>query len=336
MLDKPTTQMVEKPTISKKSQISPLLFCCVVLATGLLLLAIPFPDPRLLKDIAHARLAKAPMSIVGASTIDYVSTCDTDKRNIADMLRALTGRQLIDLSVGGQLMSDSISLSAVAGRNPAVRDVILPLAYPYIDDWTTPYFRKLPAYKLLAPEFSLLGTSNLSRLWGGLSGQPRKIEGAYRFEGKDYPDYRQLSTTTFATRKKLETCPEAPSSDPTFTRSYYWWTYVATEDHSSLFTLIPELHRYLRARGKHLIFVLLPINLEYIAKLDPSWPGIIRKTESELVDSLKEQGVDVVDLSDEIPSDEFTDRWVGPVHFYQKGRLRVAQEIAAKLHPDSD
>ena len=184
-------------------------------------------------------------------------------------------------------MSDSINLSAVSAHNPAVRDVILPLAYPYIDDWTTPYYRKLPIYKLLAPQFNALAASNFWSLWAGLSGQPRRIEKAYNFEGKDYPDYRRLAATTFARSKKRETCPETPSWDLAFTKSYYWWTYVATEDHSSLFGAISELHRYLLVKGKHLIFVLMPINFEYISKLDPSWPGAIRKSQLEFVDLLK-------------------------------------------------
>jgi hypothetical protein len=328
--------MVDDCATSKKSKISPVLFSSIVVTVGLLLLVAPFPDTSFLKELAHARLSKAPLSIVGASTIDYVSNCDTDKRNIAEMLRALTGHEVVDLSAGGQLLSDSIDLAAVTGQNPAVREVILPLAYPYIDDWTTPHFRKLPIYKLMAPRFSAFSAPDLWNFWAGFSGESRKIEKAYHFEGKDYPDYRQLATTTFARGKKLETCPEAPSLDSTFTKSYYWWTYVATEGHSGLFTMIPELNRYLLSKGKHLIFVMMPINFEYIAKLDAGWPATIRKGKMELVDFLKEQGVEVIDLSDKLPSGAFTDRWVGPIHFYQNGRLQIAQEIVAKLHSDPD
>ncbi len=320
----------------KRSKITPLIFSCVIITTGLLLFVAPIPNTPFLRQVAQARLGKAPVLIVGPSTIDYVSNCDTDRRNIPDMLRDLTGREVNDLSAGGQLMSDSIDLSAVSAHNPAVRDVILPLAYPYIDDWATPYYRKLPTYKLLAPHFNVLAAPNFWSLWAGLSDQPRRIEKAYNFEGKDYPDYRRLAATIFADGKKRETCPETPSSDLAFTRSYYWWTYVASGDHSSLFGAISDLHRYLLVRGKHLIFVLMPINFEYISKLDPSWPEAIRKSQLDLVDSLKNQGVEVVDLAGELPSSEFTDRWVGPIHFYQTGRLQVAKRIAAKIESNSE
>ena len=78
----------------KHSKITPLIFSCIILATGLLLFVAPIPNTLFLKQAAHARLGKAPVLIVGPSTIDYVSNCDTDKRNIPDMLRALTGREV--------------------------------------------------------------------------------------------------------------------------------------------------------------------------------------------------------------------------------------------------
>ena len=328
--------MTTAPERQDAAELNPTIYCWIVIFAALGVWILPFPEWSFVKQVYRARTDPAQIAIVGPSTIDTVSSCDTDKRGIADMIADISGLKVVDLSLGGQHIADSVDLSAVAGANPAVADVVLPVAYPYLDDWTTPYFRKVAVYQWLAPEFPAYWAGGLTRFWSGLSAQPRRIERGYRFEGKEYPDYRTLATTIFSESKKNGACPEQLSPDPAFTKSYYWWTQVATKDFSSLSEWVPLLARDLAARRKHLLVVLLPTNFEYIKDLNPQWPGIVRSTQSAFRTNLIRRGVNVLDLAEDLPSDDFIERWAGPIDFKQSGRLQVAKRVIEKLREMSN
>ena len=311
--------------------IRPAAFSLIAVAVGLALYAVPFPPLGTAKRVLLVHSTKAAVAIVGPSTISAVSACDHDRRAVPAMLSDLAGRPVLDLSVGGQPLSDSLNLAAVSGRSPSITDVVLPIAYPYSDDWTTPAYSKLFLYKALVPRFPVFDAASLGDLWAGLTAQPERVERGYRFEGKAYPDYRALAADEFAREKSLATCPEAVTHDPGFTRSYLWWAYVAVGENPGLYDLVAALDRELGRTGRRLHVVLLPNNLDLLGQFDPAWPGAVRNGAAHLVSELERRRVHVVDLSAGFAGDEFSTQWCGCIHLNQAGRLHLAQAVAAAV-----
>ncbi|WFU38845.1 hypothetical protein QA640_31220 [Bradyrhizobium sp. CB82] len=298
----------------------------------MMLFVLPFPSRTQLKRIAAIKTTSASIVIVGPSTIDYVSKCDIDHRTIPSMLSEFSGLQVLDLSFGGQPLSDSINLAAVSSRSSSITDVFLPLAYPQIDDWTTPTYRELLIYKAVVPTFRVFAASGPEDLWNGLIGEPRRLEQSFRFEGKSYPDYRVLAAGEFLREKRLATCPELETHDPAFTRGYFWWTHVAKTVNGALYDLVADLRAELLARGKRLHVVLLPINLGLIGRFEESWVVVLKDKQRHLVAEMYRRGIEIIDLSNGFASDEFSTQWCACIHLNDKGRLHLAREMAADLN----
>jgi hypothetical protein len=200
-----------------------------------------------------------------------------------------------------------------------------------IDDWTTPPYRELLIYKLLNPDFQVFQASSPADFWSGLTGRTRRLERGYRFQGTNYPDYRVLSATQFTREKKLEGCPEILTHDLAFTRSYFWWTHVATVENTGLYDLVADLNVELARHGRRLHVVVLPTNLGLIRRFDPAWADRVRADQKKLVAALTARQVRVIDLSDTFTPDEFTGQWCACIHLTQKGRLHLTMAIAADL-----
>ncbi len=182
--------------------------------------------------------------------------------------------------------------------------------------------------------FAVFNAGSLDELWAGLSDRPRRLERAYRFEGKDYPNYQVLAATVFEREKPLERCPKPGEPDAQFTRSYFWWTHVAVQRNESLFDLIADLQATLAAKGKRLHVVLLPANLEVIDKFEPSWRRSVSQRQQHMAFELKRRGVNLIDLSGDFTPEEFSTWWCACIHFNDRGRLHLASAIAADLRPD--
>ena len=304
-------------------------FCAIVLVLGLLVFALPTRDR--VTAVTKMATTTAPVVLLGPSTIDFVSKCDSDKRTVAEMLGAVRGGPVLDASYGGQALSDGLNLGAFGSRARHVTDVVLPIAHPYSDDWTVPSFSATAFYTAVTGGRILAGADTVEDAWGGLIARSHRPEMPYRFEGKDYPDYRILSATEFGTEKKLETCPGVLSHDPAFTRSYYWWTHVATRYHESLPTLLIRLNGFLAASGKRLHVVILPTNQQLLGTYSPDWPRLVLARQRRLADDLRRHQVAVIDLADQFPNDEFAVQWCACIHLNEKGRLHLAEAIATGL-----
>jgi hypothetical protein len=295
------------------------------------LFLLPFPSRGQLKRLTFIAMTRARIVIVGPSTFDYVSICDQDKRTVPDMLAKRTGLSVLDLSVGGQPLTDSINLAAASGNAASISDIVLPLLIPQIDDWTTPPYRELVVYKAVSPRFEVFAADSLAEFWQGLTEKPSRLEQGYSFDGKVYPDYRVLAAGVFAREKDLMTCPETVTHDAEFLRSYLWWTHVAATRNQSLFGLVANLKADLTERGKRLHVVLLPANLELIGQISPAWRPIVEDKQRRLIAGLANVGVGVVDLSNLFPSSEFSSQWCACTHLSQSGRLHLARAIAQDI-----
>lgn len=316
---------------ARQRGLGPAGFSTIVLAVALILFALPWVGPGQLRRLNDIRHDTAPIAIVGPSTIFHISPCDTDKRTVAAMVGDGTGEAVLDLSLGGQQTVEAVDLAAAALRNPAVTDVVLPLAHPYMDDRTTPRYRRFLLYKAMAPGFPGFAATSLEDFWTGMSGAPRRAEQGFTFEGRRYPDYRVLAATRFTREKALMRCPEPETHDPAFNRAYHWWTYMAARANPALYGLIARLRQDADARAKRLHVVMLPSNTEMLDRLQPGWGRIVAKRQQDAVAALARRGVPVLDLSRGFGNDEFSTRWCACVHLNEKGRHHLAGAIVADI-----
>jgi len=311
--------------------LSALAFTLVLLATALILRALPYPRALDIAQFRKIHATSARVAVLGPSTIDGISICDRDRRTIAQMLADTSGEQVVDLSSGGQQVRDGINLAALAARRPSITDVVLAISPTSIEEPTTPPYRKAVMYRTLAPSFNGAAFSTVQDLWHGLSDQPLRPQRAFTFAGRRHGDYRTVSASQFAREYRLQGCPEPATHDPVFTRDYYWWWYVAEGENSALPRLLARLDRDVRQRGKRLHIILLPANLELIARFDPSWPRVVMDRNRRFAASLRHLGVDLLDLSDQFPDAEFMQRWCACTHLAETGRHHVALAIDARL-----
>jgi hypothetical protein len=310
--------------------LGPAAFCAVLLAVALILFAIPYPPPGDAKRLVQIERTDARIAIVGPSTIFYTSICDQDTRTVPQMLSDYTGLKVLDMSVGGQPLIDSVDLSALASRSGTITDIVLPIAYPQIDDWSTPPYRKMLFFKAAVPGFSVHAAPDFEAFWSGITGKPRRLENGFTFEGTTYPDYRGL-TAKFQTEKDAMRCPEPFTHDLRFTRAYYWWTHIANGTGAQFYDLIGDLGRGLAARGKRLHVVVLPTNRDILASLQPEWPAQVAARQKALVDGLSARGLDVLDLSGQFRAAEFSGQWCACTHLSESGRRHLTQAIAARI-----
>ena len=306
-------------------------FTMVLLAVALLLLATPYPRSLDVRQLRKVHSTDASIAVTGPSTIDAYSKCDNDRRTVAEMLATATGEKVVNLSSGGQGLSDGINLAGLSGRTPSVTDVVLPISFVSTDESLFPPYRKLLMYRALAPSFNGAAATDIGDLWQGLSNQlPRHFQG-FRFENREYGDYQTLTATELSRERSLETCPEGISHNMAFTRAYYWQNYVATGHNSALVPLVARLDADLKARGKRLHVVLLPANVDLIGRFDAGWRTRVEAGERRLAADLSAQRINTIDLSAKFRQAEFIQQWCACPHLNAAGRQRLAAFIADQV-----
>lgn len=306
-------------------------FAAVVICGALLLFALPYPSGGQARRLLLLDRTTAAIAIAGPSTIDYVSPCDHDRRTIPEMLGDLSRQGVADLSVVGQPVADTLNVSAMTRRADTIRDVVVPLSYTGLDDWSTPPYRKLVSYKLMTPDYATFSAANLRELWGGLSGRPTRFQSAFSVDGRHYPDYRGIAAGEFARERAAASCPEAVTHDPVFLRDYTWWTHVETRPNGAIPALVRDLRDTLARKQKHLLVVMLPENLDLIGRLSPRWRTVVESGIDNQVGMFRADGIDVLDLTSEFPQHEFSTQWCACTHLNQAGRYHMANAIASHL-----
>ena len=111
----------------------------------------------------------------------------------------------------------------------------------------------------------------------------------------------------------------------------YYHRVVEYSPSPSLAQLIASLSRHLQTEQKSLMFVLLPLNFDYLGRLDPTWPDLVKQRRETFLAELRKGGVRVLDLSELLPNAEFIDRWCGCTHFSDTGRKQIVGRIAGLL-----
>jgi hypothetical protein len=307
-------------------------FVVVALLIAGLMLIVPLPTTSQAGHAWRVHISDAPIVLIGPSTLMYVDKCDRDRRTVAQMLADRSSAHVLDLSQGGQTISDALNVARLTATRPQVRTVIVAIANTYADDPTMPSLRSYMFYSLAQRRPALGGASNLNDFWTGLSGgadgTAHPVDRAFVFDGMAVPNTRTLISTHMAGEFKRMTCPPVAFHDAAFNRTYYWWTNVARGENPALPSLVGHLARDLASNGKRLIVVLLPFNRDLLAGYSPQWSAITVARQARLAVALRRQGAEVHDLAGRFRGAEFAQIYCGCVHLNEAGRRHLTEEIA--------
>jgi hypothetical protein len=94
---------------------------------------------------------------------------------------------------------------------------------------------------------------------------------------------------------------------------------------------LARLSAYGRSLGRPPLVVLMPVDLEDVSALDAGLAAALRARTAAAADGLRRRGVDLLDLSDALPAEAFTDRWCACGHLAEAGRRIVAARTAQAL-----
>jgi hypothetical protein len=95
--------------------------------------------------------------------------------------------------------------------------------------------------------------------------------------------------------------------------------------------MLADLSAHIRAKGKALHVVMLPVNYDLLAGFDQDWATTIRDRQVHKIRELRKLGVSVLDLSDLVSADQFSTVWCACTHLNEVGRHKVAEAISESL-----
>jgi hypothetical protein len=286
-----------------------------------------------LRTFAKTLRSRADVAMVGNSVMSHASKCDARSEGIAALLAERRGRDVLDLSIPGQLPEEELNLAALALRNPGVRQIVVPMSLADLGDWDTLSLQALLFWRSVNP--ALPGPS----LWGRvgpylLTGPPIASREGFNWEGMKaevgHPGYDAIKEH-FTLEKQKMGCPENDGFDADFNRAYYENQYVQLPIRRENLDVMGAFASQARARGVRVIWPFLPINLELMQRLQPSAAAAARARVKQLIAALATRDIRVLDLSELVPNDEFADRWCACGHLLLAGRQRVANAEHAAL-----
>lgn len=294
-----------------------------------------FPAPA---DIAGAQLAAKSMrsprgaiALVGNSVIDHVSKCDSDRRTIAQMIAAEAARPTIDLSKGGQDYLISFGLGAIGMRHGGADTLVLPVTVATLAMRSGLDGRDQGFFRIAGGDYPAFDVvRRIARLEPLIPPPPAQQE-RFTYRGQDYPDYVGVKSGHFARAQAEMGCPEDFGVDPGYSEALYWNSYARFEPQDERIAGIIQLHEESARRGKRLLVVLMPVDLEDVAGRNPALAQLIAQRSAALADRLRGAGVDPLDLTRSAPAGQFTDRWCACGHLNQHGRLALARAVAGAL-----
>jgi hypothetical protein len=305
----------------------------VAAALAVFALPIPFEYYPSFKDSNLRRTLKpgSDTVIFGASTIDGKSHCDTDRRSIAAMASQSLGKTIINASYTGQAFEDSVQFAALAAKAPGIKTVVLTSIWGGLGEDRLLSLHNYVVFRELNPELKVAGPFHYFQKLSDLKGASAKVEQAFSFRGERYQGLDSFNRTLFVKESAARTCPENDGQDQKAIAAVYYRRLMADDASPANLALISSLNQAMARKGKSLVMVMLPINVDRLAQIDPTWPTVLRDRRARWIGQLQAQGVRVVDLSETLPNGRFIDRWCGCAHYSQEGRKQVAEDLAKVL-----
>jgi hypothetical protein len=268
--------------------------------------------------INAAQAASRPKEVlyVGDSVIKASSKCDKDKRSIAEMVSAMTGKSSNDLSRGGMRIDEGIEIAKINASNTSPEIVILPLAV------TT---------HLLAAKEQLIGRE----AWFKLLLQKREMRvdlEATEYKGRQFGDYASFSKVFFPAEQKAQGCGIESLADREFVEFMYWRNFVRDPDFDSGAKLWIEEIKKIEKYTQRLIVVLMPFNHHKVEEyFGESERARIQASVDNVATTLQAAGIETLNLSNKLESGHFTDVYCACGHLNERGRKKVADALANKM-----
>ena len=291
-------------------------------------------------DIGLVRKALATHSpsvfVLGNSVIDHSSKCDKDRRSIAALLGAATGRNVVDVSKGGMQLPEYSDVVSLLATRQTVTALVVPLVPDMTDD--AYWYRNEDIFRHLgysAAAFKL--PSRLGDLWS--TNKPVNLDNQdVIFEGKRYGTASDIQTRFMAKEKAANQCPESDAVDADFFRLAHWRQSSRLGQGLRFAHELKKLDQLAKHHRWPVVYVLMPLNKAGFERAgDPAVAQKMRQAQQMMLIQLRHMGADYLDLSDTVPTANFVDRWCACGHLGDLGRQSVAQAIADKwLPPEFD
>lgn len=301
--------------------------------TALALYLVPIPVAYIdsYKDSALRRTwsREASTIVFGASSIDGKSTCDADRRSIPAMLGHVVGHKIVDASYSGQALEDSVQLAGLALKAQSIKHVIIATAWNGVGESNNLPLHDYLSFKVLNPDLDVDAPPTYFTSPTMLMGKSRKVDQAFDYAGRRYPGLSGFDNGLFIREKARRTCPENDGHEQDQIAAIYYHRLIAAPPAGENVRLIQSLARQSKNQGKRVTFVMLPVNVELLGRLNPQWPVIFRARRDAFLADLRRRDVAVLDLSETLPNSLFIDRWCGCSHYSDKGRDLLATQIAA-------
>ena len=269
---------------------------------------------------------------MGTSVVAHVSSCDVDKRGIAEMLRDDSGRDTIDLSFGGQVFSDSLNFATLALRSPKISNVVYFLSTSQLLNEDDTSLQAQLFFRLASSGYRANDVAARLMRGNGMAAAPQVYQTPFSYKGVIYPDYNGRKTEFFTVEKQGQACPESLGKNRSFIEAGYWNSYARTAPRRNNIDDLARITELGKSLGKRVLVVVLPIDFQDIETLSPELGQTVRQFALGLLGDLRTAGIDAVDLSDIGPGNLFSDRWCACGHLMADGRKHVAAAATAGLN----
>ena len=308
--------------------IGPWAFVGLVLATGLAAFFCPFGSWRDAKIMTLASSKSSAIYMAGTSVLKHISACDSDQRHVTDMLSQQLGEPVKDLSFGGQTLVEEAAYVGTAMHNPKARILIASVSLTDLTPTSEPALRRRLLFAMASPPSRVrYGSFVLSDLVLG-----RDLPMSFDYDGERFSSYDYIKQKYLAVERDQSTCPEGAGHDMRFVKAIYYGNYVARPLEGAAVDLMARTTMDAHSRGMTFLLVIMPIDLELVTRLDAGLATAIRRQRDGMLATLRARGVDVIDLSEQVPDSGFADRWCACGHLQAPGRQVVADRIAGELH----
>jgi hypothetical protein len=269
--------------------------------------------------------------VLGNSVVDHVSKCDQDRRSLPELIAEATGMKTLDLSYPGQALEESLNLGALALKVKSVSQLILFASITGFTDHDTLDLQSVLFFRAVGNSFA--ANEVVPRLQRGVlifpAVQPRHRP--FGYDGTGYPDYNGVAAQYFEREQHAMACPETRGNDDRFIEAYFWNNIVRPVPWLPNVSDVARLQVMARRSDKPLTIVLLPTDFPDLAAVNPRLAADAMGRRSELVAALKREDLDILDASDIIDAEGFSDRFCACGHLTERGRRALFAALRSRL-----
>lgn len=293
----------------------------------------PFGTWRDFKILGLASFGQAAVVLTGDSVIKHYSICDADRRYVSEIVSGNAALPLQDLSYGGQSIIEQLAYLGAASNNQSARTLVLTVALTDFLRVVRPSLRRRELFAIVSPANEIADGPAATRLSDLVLGGDLPFD--FDYDGEHFPSYDYIKRRYLGVEQSHASCPEADAWDRRFLKAYYYGTYVHGDLDDRHVGEMARLDAHARARGKRLMVVVKPMDIALIEQMDAAWARSVRARMALMVDRMRQAGLEVTDLSESLPSEDFADRWCACGHLQERGRQKFGEAIARALRKSS-